>query len=326
MKAPRVSFVMSVYNDADRVTRSVKSILNQTLSDLELIIVNDGSTDQTESILHQLAQSDERIIVVTQENAGLTKALIRGCELARGEYIARQDSDDWSEPTRIEKQVGLLVSNERIGFVSCFGQFVGPGEEHLNTVIRDHDPENATHRLLHHKEGPPAHGSVMFRKSLYDAVGGYRPEFYFSQDSDLWLRMAEKSLIAYVPEQLYSALREAEGISGAHRPVQAEFGQLCHAAREARLKQKPEQPILEQAQSLRSQLLARKKSNKAQNGNANSMKVAYLLGSQLVHNKDARARAYLLSVLKSRPWHMKAWFRLVQSYLTGQRFTETKHE
>ena len=109
---PLVSVVMSVYNGEKFLRESVESILSQTFKDFEFIIINDGSKDQTEKILNEYESLDTRIILVNQKNEGLTKALARGCKLAKGKYIARQDVDDVSTPKRIEKQVDYLSNHQ----------------------------------------------------------------------------------------------------------------------------------------------------------------------------------------------------------------------
>lgn len=315
--APRTSVVMSAYNDRDRVEQAVVSILGQTFRDLELIVVNDGSSDGSAELLDGLAASDARMRVIHQDNTGLTRALIRACAEARGEFIARQDADDWSDPERIADQLALIESDERIGFVSCSTRYVGPGGEPLMTVSRSQDPRIATTGLLHDRQGPPAHGSVMFRRSLYLQVGGYRDPFHFSQDSDLWLRMASHAWVAYLPEVRYVALREVESTSGSQRPSQRRFGELSQACSSARLAGRSEQPFLEEASQLAAQL--RQRGGSITGSRSASSAAAYLLGSQLTRNGDTRGRVYLWQVLRSQPWHWKAWVRLCQSLLIPRR-------
>lgn len=307
---------MSVYNDAERVGCAVKSIGCQTLRDWELIVVNDGSTDATGEVVDRLAADDARVRVVHQENTGLTQALTVGCRQAEGKYIARQDSDDWSHPQRLTEQVELLESDERVGFVSCWTQYVGPEDEPLELVLRPPDPELATRQLLDEQQGPPAHGSVMFRRELYEQVGGYRPEFYFGQDADLWLRMAEHGWIAYVQSCRYSARREVNSVSGAMRGRQKQFGRLGQTCREARRDGLPEQPYVEQAAGLTQQIIAGGQSHRRSDCDETSM--AYLIGSQLARNGDNRAKRYLWSAIKQRPWHWRAWARLAQSLVGGR--------
>lgn len=308
---PRVSVVMSACNDAEHVGRAVASILTQTFRDFELIVIDDGSRDDTGAVLEVHANADPRVRVIRQENRGLTLSLIAGCAMARGEYIARQDADDWSHPRRLEEQVALLDGNPRVGFASCATEYVGPAGEHLCYMHRPVDPELATSGLLNARQGPPAHGSVMIRKTAYEAVGGYRAEFRYSQDSDLWLRLAENWLVAYLPEVRYQHRKEADSISGAQRAEQSEFARLAHACRAARLAGTSEQVSLQSAEAL-SRRLAQTRKNRIP---AKQGEISYLIGSQLVRNGDARAAHYLWSVIRRHPWHWRAWLRLLQGRL-----------
>jgi glycosyltransferase involved in cell wall biosynthesis len=309
---PTISVVMSVYNDAQRVQTSVASILQQTFTDFEFIVINDGSTDGTGEILDRLASQDGRLRVIHQENTGLTKALIRGCGEAKGEFIARQDADDYSRPDRLGQQFALINSDRRLGFVSCSTQYIGPQGEPLSIIKRAKDPEQATQELLHHRQGPPAHGSVLFRRSLYEEVAGYRPEFYFAQDSDLWLRMAEQVQFASMPTVLYVHRREITSTSGANRAIQARFGELGQLCKTARLQGQSEIPYLEEAKQLRSQILAHRELKQAPDHRALAG-ASYFLGSQLLTNGDRRAVGYLWQTVRLSPGHWRGWCRLAQS-------------
>ena len=120
----KVSIVMGVYNDEVNLEKTINSILSQTYTDWELLVVNDGSTDNTPFLLNKLARNDERVKIIQQSNMGLTKALIRGCEEAIGEFIARQDSGDISFPTRLEEQVKVLEQDPSVSLVSSFTKFL----------------------------------------------------------------------------------------------------------------------------------------------------------------------------------------------------------
>lgn len=314
---PRVSVVMSVYNDVARLQRAVDSVLNQSFDDLELIVVNDGSSDGSGQLLEQLAEKDARLRVLHQENGGLTRALIRGCALARGEFIARQDSDDWSHPRRIAEQVALLESDERIGFVSCGAQYVGPNDEPLTVMVRTGSPRECNVDLLQNRQGPPAHGSVMFRSDLYSRVGGYREEFHFSQDSDLWLRMAENAWIGYVEAVRYVHRKDISSTSGAQRPVQRKFAEIGHRCRHARMSGEDEAVPLAEAMLLTAQIRSRRSGQTAVDYHALDS-AAYLLGSQLAVNRDVRARQYLWPIVRRQPLHWRAWVRMLQSFMTGR--------
>ena len=308
--SPRVSVVMSVCDDVARLERAVSSILSQHVADLELLVVNDGSRDGSGELLDRLAAGDARLRVLHQDNQGLTRSLIRACGEARGEFIARQDSDDWSHPERLGDQLELFAADPRIGFASCATQFVGPSDEALLVLSRARDPDAATEGLLHQRQGPPAHGSVMFRRDLYAAVGGYREPFLFAQDSDLWLRMAERMSFACVQEVRYFHRKEIGSTSGAMRPAQRRFGELGHACRQARVQGGDEHPFLEEARQLSERVRADGGGGAERGASAAA---AYLLGSQLYRNGNPRARDYLWQAIRLRPWHWRAWLRLAQS-------------
>lgn len=325
MNLPRVSAVMSVHNDAQRVESAVRSILGQTFRDLELIVIDDGSTDATPEVLDRLAREDGRLRVVRQDNTGLTRALIRGCELARGEFIARQDSDDWSHPQRIAEQVALLDSDPGIGFVSCAVRYVGPEDEPLCVVSRSTDSVQATEGLLQRRQGPPAHGSVMFRRSVYTQAGGYRAPFHFAQDSDLWLRMAEITRIGYLADVRYHHRKDARSTSGAARAAQKRFGELGHLCRRARQAGEQEAPWLAEAEALAQRVRAGLAQTPSERRDALA-DAQYLIGAMLVVNRDARARDYLVQAIRQRPLRPKTWVRLGQSLLTGRRVLAVSRE
>lgn len=307
---------MGAFNDADCVSAAIESIRAQTLADWELIVVNDGSTDGTAALLDRFTQTDRRVSVIHQEHAGLTQALIRGCAAARGEYIARQDADDASLPERLARQAAALDALPNVGLVSCWAQYVGPQGEPLEVVRRPTDPAEGTELLVNGRQGPPAHGTVMFRRSLYAAVGGYRPEFYFSQDNDLWLRMTEQMQVLYLGECLYRCRRCASGISGTQRAVQWEFGGLAFDCRTARDRGEPEAALLQRAAELTAGVRRRQTLGRADKQPGCEM--SYIIGAQLAQNGDPRARKYLWDVLRRRPWHWRAWVRVLQSGWTAR--------
>lgn len=311
---PQVSVVCSAFNAGDTLINSLESVLSQEGVDFEVVVVNDGSTDDTLRLLRRFAAKDDRIRVLDQENRGLTRALISGCEVANGRYIARLDADDLCLPGRLKKQCQLLDKNSDVVFVSCWSQAIGPQNETLFETQRPADSSKATHALLFERQGPTAHGSVMFRKSTYEMVGGYRPEFYFAQDSDLWLRLGEVGKLAYVPEVLYSFRISPTGVSSKFREVQHALGELAHACRNARLNGDQELPFLAQAKTMRPGLAKPVKSDPVA-GN-------YFIGRCLSRRGDLRAARYLAKVLVRRPWQIGAWFGLIECL--GPRGSQTE--
>ena len=131
---PRVSVLMSVYNGAPYLELAVQSILSQTYDDFEFIIVNDGSTDDTDEILGLFA--DTRIVrICNPNNIGLTRSLNLALRQASGEFIARQDSDDISVPEKLSMQTAFLESHPEYGLVGCATKRIDSGGKYLQTVI-----------------------------------------------------------------------------------------------------------------------------------------------------------------------------------------------
>ncbi|MFZ1576355.1 MAG: glycosyltransferase family 2 protein, partial [Chromatiaceae bacterium] len=223
MKAtPPVSVIMSVYNGESSLTATLDSVLAQKGVVFEFIVVDDGSTDGGGAMLDDYARRDERVRVIHRENRGLTRALMRGCAAARGQYIARQDAGDLSLPGRLARQFAFLESNPEVVLTACGSRFVGPAGEPLYEVIQQGDELQRGLEQLDSKRvrGPSHHGSVMFRRATYQAVGGYRPEFRVAQDLDLWMRLAEVGGCVAVPEVLYQACWQAGSISHLRREQQ----------------------------------------------------------------------------------------------------------
>jgi len=201
---------MSVYNCVRYVQESIESIIGQTFTDWEFIIMDDGSTDGTRELLTKVC-SDPRIKVYRQENVGLAKSLNRCQNLVKGKYIARQDADDVSFPTRIAKQVAFLDMMPEFGLVGTWAQWTAEDDTCLQ--ILDHPIQNDEIQETLLKTCCFTHGSVTMRKSVFNEVGGYCEDFVLAQDYDLWLRIAEKSKVANIPEVLYTYRKVKSGIS-----------------------------------------------------------------------------------------------------------------
>lgn len=210
--APRVSVILCVFNGARHLSRAVESVLGQTFDDLELIVIDDGSTDETSSILSRYV--DRRLRVVRQSNVGLTCSLNRGIDLARGEFVARQDADDVSLPQRLERQLDLLDGQPDTGFAGTWVHLVDEEEQVFGDVRYGVRGDGL--RTAHLRENQFAHGSLVFRRVLLDEVGGYRREFRYAQDYDLTLRLMEITQGANVPEYLYLLRHTAGKLSFTH--------------------------------------------------------------------------------------------------------------
>lgn len=183
---------MCVYNDERFVGNAIESILGQSFQDFEFIIVNDGSTDGTGAILEGYARKDSRVKIISQANAGTTAAANSGLSAAKGRYVARLDSDDFSLPHRLKTEVEFLDANPDIALVGGGSEII----EINGTVIGARNIPTKTpkktlmHRCIYQQS------DVMFRRDVVLSLGGYRAKFRNAQDYDLWLRISEVAGIA----------------------------------------------------------------------------------------------------------------------------------
>ncbi len=298
---------MGVYNNAGTLPAALDSILSQEGVELELIAIDDGSTDGSGAVLDAYAKRDARLRVVHQENQGLTRSLIAGCGMARAPWIARQDADDLSLPGRLAALLRLTHAHPHAAFYASAVRCYGPRGETLFEAHRCTDPEQAREELFARRLGPPAHGSVMFSRERYVAVGGYRAPFYYGQDSDLWLRLAETGPVAYSDRILYSYQYAPGAISGAMRFVQQQFGDLGQACRKARSEGASEEPFLREAEALSRRVCAgefRRRSGKSQQARS-----LYHIGCLLQRRDAAAARAYFAQAIAANPLLARAWVK-----------------
>jgi glycosyltransferase involved in cell wall biosynthesis len=184
----KVTVLMAVYNGERYLREAIDSILHQTFQDFELTIVNDGSVDRTAEIIS--SYNDPRIqLIHNDRNLGLTKSLNKGLKLARGQFVARQDADDISEPERLAKQVDFLEAHPDIALLGTFYQEI----DDLGKKVSEHtlpcDCTKIRWDLLFYT--PFVHSSVMFRKSIViEKIGLYNENFSYAQDYDYWCRIA----------------------------------------------------------------------------------------------------------------------------------------
>jgi glycosyltransferase involved in cell wall biosynthesis len=196
---PTTSVVMSVYNAVPTLREAVDSILGQTYTDFEFIIVDDGSEDKSGDLLDEY--HDERIVRHRfEKNGGLTRAVNYGIEHARGKFIARMDADDISYPSRLEKEIGLIDSYEGLGLVSCWYRLIF--DDQPAQVITPPLSDAELKQMLFYRD-PFCHPAVVFRRELWEKLGGFVVDRYYpAEDWELWLRMAEISRLGMVPEVL----------------------------------------------------------------------------------------------------------------------------
>lgn len=202
-KNPKISVIMGVFNGEERLKEAIYSIIEQTYENWEFIICDDCSTDGSYKKLLEIAEKDKRIIIIRNEkNLGLASTLNKCIEIAKGEYIARMDDDDYSYLDRFEKQVDFLDNNIEYDFVSS-------SLDIYNGKIITHK-QNAISNKPKKEDflwgSCFAHAATMFRKKSIDYVNGYRvsKETRRAEDYDLFMRMYSKGMKGYnFSESLY---------------------------------------------------------------------------------------------------------------------------
>jgi glycosyltransferase involved in cell wall biosynthesis len=296
----RAAVVMAVYNGAARLEETLASITSQTLRDIEIVVVDDGSTDATGAILRNAARRDRRVVVITHtENRGLTHALIAGCATASAPVIARHDCGDVSRPARLARELALLESDPALAVAACEVDMIGPVGEPLFTTA--HHQRDIRGSLL--RDGLPAitslphHGAAMFRAAAYREAGGYRAQFRVAQDIDLWMRMAKLGGIAVVPEALYVARSDAGAISAKNRDEQLALTRIAIAIRDGG----NEKALLAEAASIQPR----------EGTNRDEAKRLYFIASCLRARGDARWRAYMREAWLRDRLHWRAALQLL---------------
>ncbi|GMQ26642.1 hypothetical protein Aoki45_33250 [Algoriphagus sp. oki45] len=193
---PLVSIIIPVYNCESYAKESIESILNQTFKDFEVILIDDGSSDSTPRILQSF--KDPRINLITRKtNKGYVSGLNEGIQMARGEFIARMDADDYSFPTRLEEQVKFLKENPDCGIV---GSFV---TDFQNRPIINAPLSSEEIYLEFLSRNPFVHSSVMFRsKILIDNNLIYDEKLEYAEDYKLWFEICKHSRPAFIPKTL----------------------------------------------------------------------------------------------------------------------------
>lgn len=239
---PRVSVVMPVYNCARYVSEAIDSILGQTFTDFEFIIIDDGSTDGTRALVEAAAAADPRIRLVSHENRGVTACLNEGLELAQGDLIARMDGDDIAMPDRFEQQVAFLDAHSDHALVG--GQFVLVDPE--GRGLRGLDRPTCHDALqVEFLKGITAvnHPTMMYRRESARSIGGYLSTISHAEDLDFLLRISETSKVANLDTcvLLYRLHLSSIGLTRRKEQVASQYRAVADAAKRRGL-EPPRQP------------------------------------------------------------------------------------
>lgn len=202
---------MPVYNAEKYLVEALLSVLNQTYANIELIAVNDGSTDDSLEILNSFAQKDNRLKIINQKNTGIVGALNNAIRHASGEYLARIDGDDSCFLNRIEKQLPLIEADPTIVLVASSFEVMDEDSEFIyREIMLDNDRDIKRAMFL---KNPIAHGSVLLRKSAVADLGGYSSECGPTEDYELWTRLAKVGRFTATEDILYRWRQNRKGIT-----------------------------------------------------------------------------------------------------------------
>lgn len=217
---PKVSVVLPVFNAGDYLRSALNSILRQTYSDFELIAINDGSTDGSLQLLQEIAAQDSRVRVISRTNKGLVATLNEGVALAEGEFIARMDSDDIALPTRFAKQIDYLESHPECVAVGSRVLLIDGDGLPICEFAKAVEHEDIDSAHMAGEGGAIPHPSVIIRKAALQRIGGYREEYLYAEDLDIFLRLAEIGRVANLPEVLLEYRQHPTSIGYSRRATQ----------------------------------------------------------------------------------------------------------
>jgi len=201
MPASAIDVVIPVFNGAETVESAVASIQAQTLRDIRIIVVNDGSTDGTQAIVERLAAEDGRVVPIRRANGGIVDALNAGLAACTADLIARHDADDLAVPDRFEKQLAWMRSHPECSAVSGSIIEIDAAGRELGPQVSPRSPDLADPKHYPQMEPYLVHPFLMMRRASVEAVGGYRYVFH-AEDTDLYWRLQETGQLANMPDLL----------------------------------------------------------------------------------------------------------------------------
>ncbi|MEM7624445.1 MAG: glycosyltransferase family A protein [Planctomycetota bacterium] len=223
--APTISVLMPAYNAECYLAETVESVLAQTFTDFEFVVVDDGSTDRTPQLLEDFAARDARVRVVTIPNCGIPKACNAGLAACRGEFIARIDADDIAKPRRFEVQLQYLRDHDLVAcgtwhdLIDERGRFL----KVLKVPVEDEDIQ---------REALKGHGSIcnptsMARRQALSDIGGYNEDMPVAEDLDCWLRLGEIGRLGNVPESLAQYRLHSNSISEQKCQLERDYAKIA---------------------------------------------------------------------------------------------------
>jgi glycosyltransferase involved in cell wall biosynthesis len=292
---PKVSAIIPTYNRADLLPRAIESVLGQTLRDLELIVVDDGSTDNTREIVERFAQRDNRIIYLWRQNSGGPAAPRNsGIERATGKYVAFLDHDDEWMPSKLEEQVRLFeASPPEIGFVACdYLIIIGTGGNSISKYRLPAPEGGSLFRTLLENDFIRTATVVMVRKDVFENVGGFDVSLPCGEDTEMWLRIAERYQFASVTNFLAKHYHH-------------------------RMNTTLRTPRIALAESMEAILRTHRSMCERYPG-AYSLRLGQVAASYCAAGELKKGRGYYLQSIRFNASNLKSWLSLITSYVFGR--------
>ena len=213
-RAPRVSVLMTCHDAAATIEESVRSVIAQSFTDWELVLVDNGSTDYSVEIVERLGEARIRIDRLGRD-IGRTAALNHGLTRCRGEYVAVLDADDVADPSRLARQVAVLDERPEVAAVGSGYRDIDALGRAIGTTYLPADAASMRHRMAHNE--PLVHSSVTMRATIVREIGGYPTKYRYAQDFALWLALLATHHIIAIPEPLVSIRRSSGTLSRSPR-------------------------------------------------------------------------------------------------------------
>ncbi len=218
--SPKISVVISVYNVGIFIEKTIRSFLDQTFKDFELMIIDDGSTDNTWSILEFYAKQDSRIkLLRNEQNLKKVYSLNKVLPLATGEYIVHSDGDDISLPNRLTRQVNFMETHPEVGVCGTWLEITGLGADFVCQYPTD--DETIRCNLFFSNRGTIPHGTTIIRRSAFTETQlWYDPAYEYAEDYEFWVRSAKYVKFANIPEVHYLYHQHPNQMSSKHEQEQ----------------------------------------------------------------------------------------------------------
>ena len=215
-----ISILMPVYNGARYLPAAVESLLVQTFGDFELIAVDDGSTDGSHEILKRYMRADRRVRAISRPNTGIVGALNDAANLATGSLLARLDSDDLAAPDRLERQYAYMAANADCVALGSSAWIIDSDGAVVDLISPPTDHPGIERELLRGNGGAILHPAAMFRREVFDRIGGYDPAMCAAEDVDLYFRLMAEGRLANLPEPLIRYRQHTKSINFTARAKQ----------------------------------------------------------------------------------------------------------